>query len=150
MNTELRRRVARHTVELLHGQQWDLSTRSLATSGIAWWQVNDLSAWETVYNWERHCRHWRQRQSQVHLWHMHQPWSLNLWRSKPQVNQVAWRRQPKTTEKTAAVFIVGRLAIWKRIVRNWKLTRINHWWQTAWAHCHWTIPGVQHVGSKSE
>ena len=116
MNTELRRRRSHDIpIELLYGQILATVAECQEVSNI----------WESVTTSERRivclihcvrskngCRHARQRQSQVHSWHMRQPRSLNRWRSEQRrVNQVVRRSQPKTTEKTTSVFIVGRLAI---------------------------------------
>ena len=101
-------------------QQWDLST-SLATSGSRLMTSEQLTVCLRNCVWSKKgCTHWWQQQSQLHSQHVHQP-RLYLWRSKQrQVNQVGWRSQQKTTEKTVGVFTVGRMAIWKRTVGNWK------------------------------
>ena len=116
MNTKLHRRRSHDIpIELLYGQ-------ILATVA----QYQELSNfWESMTTSERRavclihcvrskndCRRRRQRQSQVHSWHMRQPRRRNRWRSEQRrVNQVGRRGQPKTTEKITSVFIVGRLAI---------------------------------------
>ena len=125
-------------------QQWDLSTRSLATSGSRLMTTSEQ--WTVCLRncvWPKKGSTHSSRVKCIHSTCInHVPISGTS--KQLQVNQVGWRSQQKTIEKTAGVFTVGRLGIWKRNVRNWKLKRINQRWQIRWVHCQWTIRKVQH------
>lgn len=79
MNTELRQRGSCNIlIELLHVQilaTQDLSTRRLAISGSCLMTTSEQRTvcLRNFVRLKNGCRHRRQQQSQVHLWHMHQP-----------------------------------------------------------------------------